>query len=94
MKRLLYLISMVASSGFSQIPESACSPCLTELTQNQSIASSKLGGEDPGMELAFPYVGNFEVFQGAYSGLVQGIRPSQRESGGSTNSTLEYNTHG
>jgi len=34
------------------------------------------------MELAFPYAGNFEILQGAYSGLVQGIQSSQRESEG------------
>ena len=25
-------------------------------------------GEDPGMEIAFPYAGNFEILQGAYEG--------------------------
>ena len=39
-------------------------PCLTELTRNQWIAFSKLGKEDPGMEIAFPYAGNLEIIQG------------------------------
>ena len=57
---------MVASHlDFRKFTESARPPCLVELTQNQWIASSKLTGEDPGREIAFPYAGNLEIIQGA-----------------------------
>jgi len=36
---------VVSHQDFRKSAESARSPCLTELTQNQWIASSKLGGE-------------------------------------------------
>jgi len=55
---------VVPHLDFHRSSEPARSPCLTELTQNQWIASSKLTGEDPGMEIAFPYAGNFEIIQG------------------------------
>lgn len=65
---------MVASSGFSQIDEVCVPPCLTELTQNQWIAFSKLGRGDPGKEIAFPYAGNLEIIQRAdKSQLVGGM---------------------
>jgi len=53
---------------FHKSSEPARSPCLTELTQNQWIASPKLGGEDPGKEIAFPYAGYFEVLHWFYKG--------------------------
>jgi len=40
------------------------------------LASSKLGGEDPEREIAFPYVGNFEVLQEPARGKrIAGIVP-------------------
>ena len=53
---------MVASHlDFRKFTESARALCLVQLTQNQLIASSKLGGEDLRMEIAFPYAGDFEA---------------------------------
>jgi len=84
---------MVAShQDFRESFESARSPCLIELTQNQWIASSKLGEEDPEMEIAFPYAGDLEASRGPTGACYKGSRSHKGE--GPKNSTLEYNTHG
>jgi len=51
---------------FRKSSEPARSLCLAELTRNQWITFSKLTGEDPGKEIAFPYAGDFEVVYWSY----------------------------
>jgi len=68
MKHLLYLISMVASSGFSQIHGVCVLPMPHRVDPKPIDRPSKLGVEDPEMEIAFPYAGNFEVLHWPHQG--------------------------